>query len=131
VKAVGRGISAAPGLRSFGFRLAAGHCQDAPLPQQSLAGTSSTSSSGSTSSTGSSIQFTTAAVDPRRWQFALMQPAPGHMAALCVERGGDYLAEKQGQQEQIIRLMNFEADLFGSSQGRPLELQLLAEGLYP
>ena len=117
MKAVGRGISAAPGLRSFGFRLVDGYRQE-PLPPQSLEG-----SGGG----GSSIQFTTAAVDPRRWQFALMQPAPGHMAALCVERG----EQQQDEQQQFIRLMNFEADLFGSSQGRPLEPQLLAEGLYP
>ena len=126
MKAVGRGISAPPGLRSFSFRLGSGHCQEAPLPQQSGDG----GSSSSTRST-SSIQFTTAAVDPQRWQFALMQPAPGHMAALCVERGGSQHNEHQGEQQQITRLMNFEADLFGSSQGRALEPRLLAEGLYP
>ena len=124
MKAVGRGISAAPGLRSFGFRLVDGYRQE-PLPPQSLEGSSG--GGGGSGGGGSSIQFTTAAVDPRRWQFALMQPAPGHMAALCVERG----EQQQDEQQQFIRLMNFEADLFGSSQGRPLEPQLLAEGLYP
>ncbi len=145
MKALGRGISAPPGLRSFTFRVGEGQtaaaeavsqqqqqqqqadhgglyaqhyqsCEpsegdrDAPPAEPAVAaaaaalveldapqdvessesssmGGSRGSSRGSTScsSKAGGIQFSTVASDSRRWCFALLQPAPCHVAALCVE----------------------------------------------
>ena len=59
VKAVGKGISAPPGLRGFSFQLE----EDARK-----------------------VVFNSAH-EVGKWEFALLQPVEGHLAALCCERG--------------------------------------------
>lgn len=66
VKAVGRGISAAPGLKGFSFSL---HPSNSHGPRQSIA-------------------FSTVdQADAGKWDFALMQPTAEHLGAVCCGRG--------------------------------------------
>lgn len=190
MKALGRGISAPPGLRSFSFRvgpppaaamgsgeqqqggkqpagaaaLADGCRQDAEgqeqrqpnvsvppqtpqqqqeAPQQAQilpllvrASNGEWRSSGSTSSSGS-VDFSTAAPEPRRWAFALLQPAPGLVSALCIEHDASASASSNGscgsageQAAEGLRLLCFEAEP-GSDEGQLVCPQLLAVGKYP
>lgn len=161
MKALGRGISAPPGLRSFTFRVVqqqqqqflnskqgangAGQPQQEadqeqrqpnvppPLPQQLLVWANGGWRSSSDSNTSSSsVDFTTAAPDLRCWQFALLQPAPGLMSALCIERPDRAnIINGQGgeQQTEGLRLLCYEAAPWGD-EARPIDPQLLAFGQY-
>lgn len=208
VKALGRGISAPPGLRSFGFRVQAnGHSQNGGSPGGSFPASSSSGGSsldgdspdaccasgqqqagqaqqaqqaaawvgqeqrqpnvpqhlvvqapllwyslssgggngnGNGSSVGSaggsigsmsslvsaSLDFLPSSQESRRWQFALLQPAPGLVSALCVERRL-LAAGHCGQQEQEgVRLLSFEAAGPWGGQEQPLETAVLAVGQY-
>ena len=204
VKALGRGISAPPGLRSFSFRVGGqqaaaaeallwqqaaaggapalrqqgceqpeGHRSAQPAapaaaaaalaeldePQQSngsgtSAGASTSSSSSSSSSWDGSevggIQFSTAASDSCGWHFALLQPAPGHVAALCVEDSSDDCCSsdddcgssgggsnggsgQQGVSSLLLRSFTVQpAALLGSSglAASAADPHLLAQGTY-
>lgn len=63
VKAVGRGISAAPGLKGFSFS----------VEEEERDG-------------GGKIQFSSACPDRIQWDFALLGPSDRHIAALCVQK---------------------------------------------
>lgn len=168
VKALGRGISAPPGLRSFSFSVGGGSLQTgggtadgtaggatsgeqqhrcaengaaalgtAPSKQQDSSNGPPGSAAAAAATADAAINFRTKAADARRWQFALMQPAPGHMAALCVELGGasecsSSASSSNGGEQQRLRVLNFEthpATLLRAC-GRPAELLLLAQGLH-
>ena len=117
MKALGRGIGAPPGLRSFAFRLP---LQNQQLQQQPRC-----------------IELQTTAPDRRHWQFALLTPAPGHVAAVCVESRPASDGGSDGQQQELgdeLRLLSFDAAecLLGSGAGEQrLEAAMLAQGRYP
>ena len=202
VKALGRGISAPPGLRSFSFRVqaaagagaqpqAAGQeppppqlqqeqqqqqrhkhhhrawLEKAPEQQQHQAGHASahapqpayaqalpgsalgggapqagshtssiteahqSSSSGSSTWSGSSessahavasIQFSSAVPERRSWQFMLLQPSAGHVAALCVEQAREHAGRP-------LRLSCFEAGGLADDY-RAISVQPLGQGSF-
>jgi hypothetical protein len=115
VKAVGRGISAPPGLSSFSFRIG-GEGEGKEDSRGSCIGSDAgssdpeiSSSSGSTSSRGS-ILFESSVGERQGWEFMLMRPTQQHMAALCLERphvGG-------GSGHVKTRVRAFEAALFSA-----------------
>lgn len=156
MKALGRGISAPPGLRSFSFRVG---CVVPPQQQEQLQPNvqqlevrappvwySSSSGSGGSSS-GSSIngsvcgsgsvdlQLHAPAPEAQRWMFALLQPAPGLMSALCVERrDACTAAPAAGAPGQPLgatglRLLSFEA-MPWSGEERATETPVLAVGQF-
>ena len=100
VKALGKGISAPPGLRGFSFTLAA------PGAAVSAAD-------------GAAIRFASAAGgDPSCWQFALLQPTAEHVAALCVA---------QKSSDAPLQLAAFSADALLEEQ-QPVAPGLIALG---
>jgi 4'-phosphopantetheinyl transferase len=64
VKAVGRGISAAPGLKSFSFSV----------------------EEGEDGGGGGKIRFSSVYPERIQWEFALLRPSDRHIAALCVQK---------------------------------------------
>ncbi|PRW56999.1 L-aminoadipate-semialdehyde dehydrogenase-phosphopantetheinyl transferase isoform X2 [Chlorella sorokiniana] len=97
-------------------------------------GSSLGSNGGSISSMSSlvsaSLDFLPTAQESRRWQFALLQPAPGLVSALCVERRL-LAAGHCGQHEQEgMRLLSFEAAGPWGGLEQPLSTQVLAVGQY-
>ena len=180
MKALGRGISAPPGLRSFSFRVQAngngngasgsgngngvsasgqwlatqaeavavaaaaaaaweGQEQRAParlVVQPPLLwygnGSSSSSGSGSLGSlVSASLDFVPTAQESRRWQFALLQPAPGLVSALCVERRLPAAGHcERGGEDEGMRLLSFEAAGPWGGQERPADTLVLAVGQY-
>ena len=92
----------------------------------------SLSSGGSDSLGSASLDFLPTVQESRRWQFALLQPAPGLVSALCVERrllaaGHCELPE---QQQEGMRLVCFEAAGPWGGLEQPLDTQVLAVGQY-
>ena len=158
VKALGRGISAPPGLRSFSFRLSGfpqyrqqqqqqqqwqspnapggtGSCLP-PVQSSTRHSTADGSSSDSSDGSGSRIEFHTLAPDMRHWEFALLQPAPDHMAAVCVQRHPSNTrgSRMRGEHEplQPLCLLHFDATaVLEGGDGSLLEPQILAQGSFP
>lgn len=84
VKALGRGISAPPGLASFSFLV--DPIPAAGAPQEST------------------ISFMSAVDDEKRWQFLLIEPTWQHIAALSVE-------QQAGGPRSGVQLTSFEGHL--------------------
>lgn len=94
VKAVGRGIAASPGLRGFSFQLEEG---------------------------AKRVEFDSA-TDVGGWEFALMQPVEGHLAALCYERQPDI------DMKESLRITSFMADAGSNEAAVRCSPEILAVG---
>ncbi|KAI3437852.1 hypothetical protein D9Q98_000298 [Chlorella vulgaris] len=151
VKALGRGISAPPGLRSFSFRVGRDGPQkhganastgddssssnsnnDSSIDSSSSNGSSSSNNNSINSSTSngssrSSIEFHMAAPDARCWEFVLLEPAPGHVASLCVERRGN----DGFQKNEALQVHHFEAALLDGGMERTFQPSILAQSACP
>lgn len=114
MKALGRGISAPPGLRSFAFEMGPSMgSMHPPLP-----GTHLPSMHGGSSAASASIAFSSAVPELRRWHFALLRATDDHVAALCLERAAG---------DGPLHLTAFQADPF-AEDAQPVEASIVAHG---
>jgi hypothetical protein len=68
-----------------------------------------------------------AAPDPRCWEFVLLEPAPGHVASLCVERRGN----DGFQKNEALQVHHFEAALLDGGMERTFQPRILAQSACP
>lgn len=77
-----------------------------------------------------SLDFLPSVQESRRWQFALLQPAPGLVSALCVERRLLAAGHCAQHEQEGMRLVSFEAAGPWGGVEQPLNTQVLAVGQY-
>ncbi|KAG7668045.1 putative 4'-phosphopantetheinyl transferase [Nannochloris sp. 'desiccata'] len=108
VKAIGKGIGAPPGLRGFSFLLNEPSCE--LLFDQNMGHHLETNNTGEA-----------------RWQFALMQPVDGHLAAICCEKygqGGDGDIDAGSE----LRITSFLAETDSATGSELMMPRILATG---
>jgi 4'-phosphopantetheinyl transferase len=113
VKAIGKGIGAPPGLRGFSFLL---NEASSELVFES---------SQNELSHFSEIDTTNSSSDETTWQFALMQPVEGHLAAVCSERNLENGKDNVGSE---LRITSFLADTDGTIGAEVMVPRIIATG---
>ena len=133
VKALGTGLMAPPGTRSFAVRVLA--CTK--TWHAAVNGTDRCS--GSSTITFSSCTGTLPGDARRCWEALLLQPSPDHLAALCVERlpqpfgangrSDDCDCSHRGStSSEQLQLLSFEAEPW--SAGRQLDVPVIGRGCF-
>ena len=105
VKAIGKGIGAPPGLRGFSFLL------NKSVSTLEFEQQVDSRSHGSEESTQS------------QWEFALMQPVEGHLAAVCCENTEDRINE-----DCELQITSFYAETDSTTGVEMMEPRILATG---